>query len=220
VKTARHVKDQIEERLPDLNEAFKENKNSFEEQRILEVRQVALNMVEIYKREIARLMSCKNLYELLTAHMEGSIFSEHMQYVLRFFSERGADSKMKWEMAMRFLNSEEFAEILYVRVSSAAWAGISRRVGLGQREVAASDFNDVPIISLYAPYCDAMLIDNPMRDLMTTNPVKDYLKLKTRVFSPNCLDDFISYIHDVINELPKEFVAVVHEVRGEWKMAA
>jgi len=216
-KTTQQVKEQIRARLPDLNKAFKENRNSFEDQRILEIRQGARNILEIYKLEADRLRSCKNLHELVTAHMEGSIFSEHMRYVLNFFAERGADSDAKWELAIRFLHSGQFSEMSYINISSAAWAGISRRVGLGQQQVTASDFYDIPIISLYAPYCDAMLIDNAMRDLMTTNPVRDFLKLKTNFFSPNRLDEFISYIHDVIVDLPDEFTSVVRGVHGEWR---
>jgi hypothetical protein len=93
--TARMVKDQITARLDDLNTAFKANKKTFEEQRALEIAQVAANMAEIYKRHLAKLMGCSNPSELLTVHMEGSIFTEQMQYVLDFFKKRGADDKAR-----------------------------------------------------------------------------------------------------------------------------
>jgi hypothetical protein len=112
------------------------------------------------------------------------------------------------------MTRQEFAEMNYVRISSAIWAGLARRVSLGQATLTASDFNDVPIISHYSPYCDAMLIDNSMRALMTTNPVKDALGLSTVFFAPNSLDEFIAYVRKIVADRPPEFAAVVAEVHG------
>ena len=215
--TARQVKEQISARLDELNKTFKESKKSFEEQYPLELRQVGINMMKIYKNEIARLMLCKTPAEMMIAKMDGSVFADQVEYILKFFTDRGADSKEKWRHTVAFLQSEDFFSIDYVRINAALWAGLARRVGIGQAEVRASDYNDVPIVSHYAPYCEAMLIDDAMRDILVTNPVKDTLQLKTKFFSPNCFDAFIAYLHSVVDELPHDFKTEVSEVHGELK---
>lgn len=213
--TARKVKTQISARLDDLNKNFKASKKPFKEQYLLEAQQVGVNMLKIYTNDIAKLMVCKTPGEIFAAKMDGSPFADQAAYILKFFSDRGADDAEKWKNIVSFLKSEAFFKADYVRINSALWAGLARRVGLGEAEVTASDYNDVPIISHYAPYCDAMLIDDGMRSLLTTNPVKDCLKLKTKFFSPNCFDEFVSCLEGVVAELPQDHKKAVLEIHGE-----
>jgi len=217
--TARQVKAQISAKLDDLNKDFKESKKSFEEQHLLEAQQVGVNMLKIYTKEIARLMTCKSSAEMIAVKMDGSVFFDQAEYILKFFGGRGADFTEKWKNTVGFLKSRDFFDVDYVRINSALWAGLARRVGLGQAKVAVSDYNDVPIISTYAPYCDVMLIDDGMRSLLTTNPVKDCLKLRTKFFSPNCFDEFIAYLEGVISELPQDVKKAVLEIHGEFPEA-
>ena len=214
-ETALQVKGQISQRLEDLNKAFSESKKSFEEQYRLELCQVGLNMMKIYRNELARLLSCNTPAEIIYAKMDGSVFADQMEYVLKYFAERGADTKEKWAQAVTFLQSKEFYDIDYVRISAALWAGLARRVGIGQAKVKFSDYNDVPIISHYAPYCGAMLIDDGMRDVLVTNPVRDTLNLNTKFFSPNCFDQFCEYLTGVVADLPADFKKAISEVHGE-----
>lgn len=214
--TARKVKTQISARMDDLNANFKASKKSFKEQYLLEAQQVGVNMMKIYTNDIAKLMSCKTPMEMIAAKMEGSPFADQAAYILKFFSDRGADEAEKWKNIVEFLKSQDFFGVDYVRINSALWAGLARRVGLGEAEVTASDYNDVPIISHYAPYCDAMLIDDGMRSLLTTNPVKDCLKLKTKFFSPNCFDEFVLYLNGVVSELSQDCKTAVLEIHGEF----
>ena len=214
--TARQVKAQISASLGNLNKDFKVSKKSFTEQYLLEAQQVGVNMLKIYTKDIAKLMACKTPKEIITVKMEGSIFADQAPYILKFFCDRGADHAAKWKNTVEFLKSQDFFEVDYVRINSALWAGLAWRVGLGQAVVAASDYNDVPIVSHYAPYCDAMLIDDGMRSLLTTNPVKDCLNLKTKFFSPNCFDEFIAYLDGVVSELPPAVKTAVLEIHGEF----
>jgi len=214
--TARQVKAQISTKLNDLNKVFVEAKKSFAEQYTLEAQQVGINMMKIYKAEIARLMTCKSPAEMIVAKMDGCVFADQVEYILKFFCDRGADFHGKWKSTVGFLMSQDFFDIDYVRINSALWAGLARRVGIGQATVAIGDYNDVPILSHYAPYCDAMLIDDGMRSLLTTNPVKDCLKLKTKFFSPNCFDEFIAYLNGVVSGLPQNIKTTVLEIHGEF----
>jgi hypothetical protein len=58
-------------------------------------------------------------------------------------------------------------------------------------------FEDVKHISTYAPYMDAILVDNPMAEVLSRPEVRLEEKFGTRVFSENTIDNFKEWLDSI-----------------------
>jgi hypothetical protein len=204
--TARKVKQDLLRQLAITNPIFRASENTFEQQYALEVHQAAKNIAILFKNDIKLIADAQTSEDRAWAFLRGSAYSDIMRLILRYFEKRGYRGVQVYEKAAVFLVSPRFEEMPHIRTSAAIWAGLIREVHYGAPDVSPSDFNDVEAISHYAPYCDAMLIDNRMRNLLTTNPVKDKIRLTTSFFSSKTLEDFIAYL-DCITDAVSEPVA-------------
>ena len=134
---------------------------------------------------------------------------------MRYFAKRGYTGEDLAKRMCAFLFSPTFEEIDIVRITAALWAGIARKVSLREAKVRASDYNDVELIAHYAPYCDAMLVDRRMKDLLTTNPIKDKLALRTKFFTAANIDELVELVEFAIRDIPVSVAKVVPEVYSQ-----
>ena len=74
--------------------------------------------------------------------------------------------------------------------------------------------NDVKMISGYAPYVDAMFIDNECAALLSEEPLKSELKFKARIFSLNSKDDFLEYLRSIERDADPKILKSVRDVYG------
>ena len=211
---AKQAKVELTSSAAELTMYFRQSNKTFDEQYRLEVRQQATNIVQIWTRQMRKMAACQTSQEWVEAHLFGSIYSDTMNQIMRFYGQRGLAGEIMAERMKDFLFSSTFEEIDVVRLAAALWAGIARKVFLKEGGVRASDSNDVEMISHYAPYCDAMLVDRRMKGLLTTNPVKNKIGLETKFFSAIDLDELIAYLNELINQVPTEVAAKAKEVYG------
>ena len=64
--------------------------------------------------------------------------------------------------------------------------------------------NDVRAISTYAPFVDAMFLDNECASLLGEAPLRDDLNYRARIFSLNMQDEFVAYLAEIEAETPGE----------------
>ena len=86
------------------------------------------------------------------------------------------------------------------RISALLWAGIAHRIANDSTRKSPDRgiINDIDMISVLLPYCDAMFIDRDMHQLIKYGPIKSDLqsKYKTQVFSITNKEDFLKYLNN------------------------
>lgn len=65
------------------------------------------------------------------------------------------------------------------------------------RRIKGSDLYDLILVSHYAPYCDAVLLDNDFRALASQRNVDVPGRYGVRLFSENNREDFARYLEEV-----------------------
>lgn len=210
----RQVKRDVKKELDGVNDFVRKSPKTFEEHFDSETKQNAFNVCELYRRNLLSIAKATTPEEEAQAFLQGNIYGDTMCYILRRCDRANPNSAEAFALAMRFLSSPAFADMTHVRISSAIFAEISMRTKRGSKGFRASDLTDVEVISHYAPYCDAMFIDNEMRSILTSNPVKKKIRIGTRFFSSSVFEDFAAFIEDCIRQVPREIAEKVIEVYG------
>lgn len=127
----------------------------------------------------------------------------------------------------RFLASEEIMKIPFNKISSLLWACIAHQAAIGGRKRPPNIgmANDIEMVSVLLPYCDAMFVDREMFGLLSHGEVKKEVeKFGTKIFSPANKKEFLAYLDSVKESASKKHMERVREVYGEdwatpyWKM--
>jgi hypothetical protein len=208
------VKKQIEAEVKNLNATYKNSKATFDEQYVMEERQAGCNIWELYRQDQNLFQTATTAEEMANVMLYGSSFADTGKLIFDFFKERGYNGEALDRKFVEFLGSPEFKAIDHVRISSAMFSGLMMRVQGGRGLVQTNDFIDISAIEYYAPYCDAMFIDNSMCHLITTNPVRDRLALKTKFFCAKTIDSFISYLQQLEKDAPTDVRDAVEVLHG------
>lgn len=83
------------------------------------------------------------------------------------------------------------------RISAYLFAAMARKAANGQKGFSRGMTSDVTAIATYAPYVDAMFVDNECAALLGEKPLRDDLKFKAKIFSLNSADAFLRYLADM-----------------------
>jgi hypothetical protein len=78
-------------------------------------------------------------------------------------------------------------------------------------------YNDVHVVSAYAPFCDAMFVDKEIAHLASQAELKKELAGRARLFSlrPQERETFIDYLKGIEANASPEHLKLVREVYGE-----
>lgn len=115
----------------------------------------------------------------------------------------------------QFFASTDAMETPFLYISSRLWASIAQRVRnpKGSRTPKPSDSYDVNAISTFAPYCDAMFVDNEFRAMASQKCVGVCARYGTKFFSAKTRDEFFAYLDGVLAEMSdahREGLALAH----------
>lgn len=112
-----------------------------------------------------------------------------------------------------FWSWEGNTQLPHNKISSYLFAALARRISSGQRKhPGVSIFNDFRVISTYAPYVDAMFLDNECANLLNEEPLKTELALSSKIFSTKSGDRFIAYLEQIEANTPGEVRAWASEI--------
>jgi hypothetical protein len=115
-----------------------------------------------------------------------------------------------------FLRSKDFENIPMIRIQSALWAGLAHQVCHGNMNPPTQSIsNDFEFIAAYLPYVDAIFVDKQCYSLLTQNPVRDFIKSNTRIFSLHKRDEFKEYLQGIEDATSPAHKAKVEEVYGD-----
>lgn len=113
----------------------------------------------------------------------------------------------------KFFQSPEAMNVPFQYIASRLWATIAQQVrNKKPRPPKASDNYDVMAISTYAPYCDAMIVDNEFRGMVSQKNIDVEKRFNVRIFSARTLPDFIGYLDNLLANIPDDHRRAVQEV--------
>ena len=73
--------------------------------------------------------------------------------------------------------------------------------------------NDIDIIGVLLPYCDAMFVDKECAEIL--KQIKNKINFSTKIYSLNNKNEFIDYLNEIEKKTPKSHFEKVYEVYGK-----
>jgi ribosomal protein L37E len=134
------------------------------------------------------------------------------------FNKEGITHNDFWLKVWEYLQSESFQQIPFIKLSALFYASFARKAGSGQKKPPDQGItNDLNVLSLLLPYCDAMFIDNQCRGCLEEKDVRENIDFSTQVFSPSNKEDFLEYLEQLEKNFPPRYQKKVEELYGlEW----
>lgn len=146
--------------------------------------------------------------------------NEIVDTLVRVAKGKGIPEQELAETIVRYLRDvDALLEVPCLKISSIMFAGLARTATLGEKKVPKST-TDVQFISSYLPYCDAMFVDKQSARLLRELPrgTPSYLRLKefnTQIFSLNEKEKLLTYLEEIVSQLPSEQIEVLKDVSGD-----
>jgi hypothetical protein len=136
----------------------------------------------------------------------------------KIFKDAGIPDSELWPKTMEYFNSDAIREVSFLKINSLIWAAIARQAANGRKRAPNRGMiNDIKMISVLLPYCDAIFIDNEARNLLSEVPDHE-INYDTHIFSPNNMREFLAYLNRIEEEASAEHIQAVEEVYGtEWR---
>lgn len=125
---------------------------------------------------------------------KGEILSQSDIESMQFFFEKIKDWEMygcapkNFEGLKNFLQSDYYKSIPNVNISSKLFA----KIWTSPKKIESGDTKDIKYLSVFIPYCDYVVTDKKMKNLITALRLDD--KYKTRVL---CLSDFDQLYNEI-----------------------
>lgn len=130
-----------------------------------------------------------------------------------------SDKQAAEKISEYFRNSDLLLEIPCVKINCVMSAGLAHRA-LNGKKTGPHSTVDSQFISCYLPYCDAIFVDKESESLLKEFPknTPEYLMLKefsTKIFSLSKKDEFLLYLDEIFNQIPKYQMDIVRDAQGD-----
>ena len=100
------------------------------------------------------------------------------------------------------------------RLTKEEYAIIKQHPVMGKKIVDQGLLNDLSAVSTYAPYMDAMFLDNRFAALLSEEPLVTELNYKARIYSLRSKDAFLSYLAEIEENTPDEVRDLAARIYG------
>lgn len=135
--------------------------------------------------------------------------------IQRVFEQNGVNREESLKKSLEYFGGSDFSKVPYIDIQSMLFAGMARKAATGQRKPPNRGFfADVNMISVFLPYCDAILIDNECAGLLRENPIADRLSYNTKIFSTKSILEFLDYLDKIENATTDAHLLLLEEVYG------
>ncbi|WP_341521922.1 hypothetical protein AABC73_28995 [Pseudomonas sp. G.S.17] len=198
VELKRSLKGQAVDGLIKVFDQWQISTQSFEQDIALEVHAFAQNYLNSFITMITRLAQGD-----YSAKLDSPIVSQVVEQMLQRLP-RDQPLHQQLKRCDEFFRSEHFQQVPNVYISARIYAtlkGMVKRGAYANRPLARKRlhgfFEDVCHISLYAPYCDAFFMDQPMAELVRLPSVDLQGRYGVRVFSLNNLPQFFEWLDEL-----------------------
>lgn len=215
VELIKQLKHQAVQTLVNIFDQWTQSKTSFEEDVRLEVADAGRNYIREYLKYIKRIGNGDYM-----AMLDAPIVSQCVQTLLHALPKDTAPEDSLIAINSYFA-SQHFAELPCEWLSSRIFATLKAMVRDGafaNRDKAVEKlggiFYDVKHIATYAPYSDAIFVDNQMASLVGNPRVGLTDRFGTKVFSLNTLDGFMAWLDSVDAEMTPEHAEALERAYG------
>jgi hypothetical protein len=222
VESRRSAKTQAVDELVKAFDEWQMSTQSFEQDVAVEMQAAARNYLDTYVTKVNRLAGGD-----FAATVDSPIAAQVIEHMLHWLPH---DQPLtdKLSRCVEFFKSEHFNQVPTLWVEAHMFATLKAMVKRGayaNREDARRRLNgvfeDIKHIALYAPYCSAFFMDQPMAELVRQPTVDLENRYGVRVFSLNNQDAFLAWLDDLedgMSQQHKEGVAAAypepHRTRG------
>ena len=126
----------------------------------------------------------------------------------------GPDERNPVSVVEQFFQSKHAMAVPFQYIASRLWATIGQRTRSpkGARISKPSDNYDVTAIAHYAPYCDAMMVDNEFCAMASQNNIDVPGKFGVRMFCSKTHDEFIGYLDNLATNIPDDHRRALKQV--------
>jgi hypothetical protein len=165
--------------------------------------------------EIESMSFGKVTLELYLNYLEGLI----LRSIKDAFLRAGIQEADVWPKTIKYLLSPSLKEVPFIKISSMLLASLARKAAAGRKKQPNQGMaNDIEIISVLLPYCDAMFIDNECHAYLKEKPLCDAFDYETDIFSQNTKDEFLKYLDNIELNASKEHLDKINKVYGStWR---
>lgn len=169
---------------------------------------------QLYVQRLDEILEGK--VDLKHENMYTSAGLDQLRVIIDAFTAHGVAPDERPGRMKEFLESDTFDGIPANRIGTLMWAVIARNSALGQKKPPnRGTSNDIQVVSALVPYCDAMLIDNGCRAIVSSIPKKHWPGYPTKLFSRNNGDEFIAYVKQLETDADPLLLRLVREVYGD-----
>jgi hypothetical protein len=132
-----------------------------------------------------------------------------------FFEQRGVATDASAVEVVKFWRWDGNHGLPHHRISFYLFAACARKMAADQRKPPTRGFmNDVRTISTYAPYVDAMFVDNECAAFLAEKPLSTDLKFKAKIFSLNSRAAFLEYLDQIAGRATGEVRVYAKTIYG------
>lgn len=195
IELMRDLKRQCVEMLVDAFPVWRQSIHTFEQDVAIELREAAKSYLDAYFKYVSRIANRD-----YTALLDSPIISMVVEALLHCLPKNSPPEESLRKIG-GFFQSEYFSEIPYQWLSSRVFATLKDMVKQGayvNRESALKRlggfFQDMKHVSIYAPYCDAFVMDKAMASLVADPHIALEARYGVRVFSLNNWDALLAWL--------------------------
>lgn len=205
IELIRTLKTTATEQLVDIFTEWRKSENSFDEDVLIEQKGSAESYLNSYFDYIKKISSGD-----FDAFLNAPIISQVVQS-MRHCCPKDISEDECLKAIANFFTTDLFRSLPYQKISSQMFACLKDQVKNGafvNREKAIKKllgfFSDVKHIATYAPYCDAIFIDQPMFNMVNDKRINLEANFNVKVFSLSNLSDFEEWLDDIEKSITKE----------------
>ena len=132
------------------------------------------------------------------------------------FERAGIQDEEIYNKTMEYLNSKYIKDIPFLKISAMFFAAIARKAAAGKKNPPGQGIsNDISIISVILPYCDALFIDKECHAYLKEVPLRDEIKYGTKIFSLSNKNEFFEYLDSIEKSASEDHLFWVRQVYGD-----
>jgi inhibitor of KinA sporulation pathway (predicted exonuclease) len=186
-------------------DAWRASKRTFDEAVALEMHDAGRRYLDTYLTKLNRL--AKGDFKVVTDSPLSSMVVEQMMHWLP--EQQPLLARLR--RCAEFFQSQHFANVPNEWISSHMFATLKEMLKRGAlsnpgnaRKTLTGALDDIKHISLYAPYCDAIVVDNFMADLVSRPSVNLEERYGVKVFSLSSWDKLLAWLEDLVGSMSAE----------------
>ena len=205
IENVRNHKEVAIEQLVGIFDNWKNSNSTFEEHISLELREIGAGYFKVYFEYLRRMCSADPI-----AHLYAPVKSHYIQSLLHIIKD-AYDDESKLKIIRNFFTSEHFANVPSNWIAARMFAILREGVKNGAyanrgraTKRLSGFFYDVDHISLYAPYCDAIVMDNAMAELVSDKRLSLSENFSVKVFCLNNWNELHEWLDNLESSMSEE----------------